>query len=738
MTMPNDGNCPAWLRELTEDQRLNTSEINHPNDFYGHADCMKKYAGYGHTYAIKAVVEHGLSFDDNVWDRDLATPLPAMLVNSPYRVTRLAPRTSKHLQAIGPIIHYADPMPVGNLEDDRPEDRTLLVMPAHSGYDLTVQFDQTGFLEAIDRVGKDFDRIRVCLYWRDVQLGRASMYAERGYEVTSAGHMFDKNFLRRLKTILGSSSLTMFNNFCSAMAYSIHMGIPVYYWFTDIAFKAVSQEIYDREFTAWHKGHFGEGNIAVRNAFSELRSDISPQQQEIARMYFGTDHVLSPGEMASLLVWLDDLYENGTKSSVEPMTMQLVPRGARHRGLPAAVERMDSMMQRGCLRPTDAARPCGNAANNVDRPMIELAGPVLGPEEKQAVLEVLDSGWLTMGEKVRAFERNFAAMHGAEDALGVNSCTSALHLALLALGIAAPDEVIVPTVTFVATVNTVLYTGARPVMADITDPAVPLLLPENAAPLVTPRTRAVVVVHYGGYEADMAAWRSFCDRHGLYLVVDAAHATGVAFAAREADAACFSFFPNKNMTTAEGGMLLARDPEVLARARGLRSHGMTTLTLERHKGHAYSYDVTMLGHNYRLDELRAALGLAQLSRLPGMNARRAELSVLYRKLLEKDVPRVRMTFNKDWPTAAHLVTLLLPNDVDRLSIMRSLRERKVQSSIHYPPVHCFSCHKALLGEVSLPVSEEYCRRTLTLPLHPSLSEDDVVYVVYCLYAALRN
>lgn len=420
------------------------------------------------------------------------------------------------------------------------------------------------------------------------------------------------------------------------------------------------------------------------------------------------------------------------------MTTQLASRGSRQRGFPAAIERLDSTMQRERPQSTETTPLSGDAMSNTGRPMIELAGPVLGPEEKQAVLDVLESGWLTMGEKVRAFERAFAAMHGAEDALGVNSCTSALHLALLALGISGQDEAIVPTVTFVATVNTVLYTGARPVMADISDAAAPVLLPENAAPLVTPRTRAVVVVHYGGYEADMAAWRAFCDSRGLYLVVDAAHATGAAFAARDADAACFSFFPNKNMTTAEGGMLLARDPEVLARARALRSHGMTSLTLERHKGHAYSYDVTMLGHNYRLDEMRAALGLAQLSRLPAMNARRAELSALYRELLEHQLPQVEMTFQAAWPTAAHLVTVLLPEDADRLMVMKGLRERQVQSSIHYPPVHLFTCHRELLGDVRLPVSEEYCRRTLTLPLHPGLSEDDVAYVVDSLDAALRD
>jgi len=374
----------------------------------------------------------------------------------------------------------------------------------------------------------------------------------------------------------------------------------------------------------------------------------------------------------------------------------------------------------------------------LDKKMIELASPVLGDEEKQAVLAVLDSGWLTMGEKVRCFELAFSAQHGAPDAVAVSSCTAALHLSMLALGIGPGDEVIVPAVTFVATANAVLYTGAKLVMADIGNVSAPIMGPQQAEPLVGSRTRAVVVVHYGGYESDMTAWRAFCDHYSLHLIVDAAHSTGAEFAGRGADAACYSFFPNKNMTTAEGGMLMARDPEVLARGRKLRSHGMTTLTLERHKGHAFSYDVTMLGHNYRLDELRAALGLAQLGRLDAMVGRRRDISLLYRTLLAQELSEVMMTFSADWPSAAHLVTVLLPIGADRLKVMAGLRERGVQSSIHYPPVHHFSCHRKILGDISLPVSEEYCRRTLTLPLHPALSEEDVAYVIESLGKAMHD
>ena len=265
--------------------------------------------------------------------------------------------------------------------------------------------------------------------------------------------------------------------------------------------------------------------------------------------------------------------------------------------------------------------------------MISLSDPILGEEEKRALCEVIDSGWLTMGERVAAFEKAFAKLHGVDDAVAVNSCTAALHLSLEALNIGPGDEVMVPSLTFVATVNAVLYVGATPVFVDIQELDIPHISLEDAKAKCTPRTKAVVVMHYGGYLVDLPAWRSFSDEKGLIMIEDAAHAPAVGAVGRWSDASAFSFFSNKNMSTAEGGMIIARNASALQRMRHLRSHGMTTDTLTRHRGHAYSYDVTMLGYNYRMDELRAAMGLVQLARLRHWNKRRYELSNCYRKFL---------------------------------------------------------------------------------------------------------
>ena len=265
--------------------------------------------------------------------------------------------------------------------------------------------------------------------------------------------------------------------------------------------------------------------------------------------------------------------------------------------------------------------------------VISLADPVLGNEEKEALCAVIDSGWLTMGERVARFERAFADLHGAKDAVAVNSCTAGLHLSLNALGIGPGDQVLVPSLTFVATVNAVLYVGATPVFVDIQDEHTPHISLAEAEIKCTSKTKAVIVMHYGGYPVELPSWRSFADTKGIFLIEDAAHAPAVGDVGPWSDASVFSFFTNKNMTTAEGGMVLARDKNVLENIRRLRSHGMTTVTLDRYRGHAYSYDVTMLGYNYRLDELRAAVGLVQLARLPEWSKRRHELTNLYRESL---------------------------------------------------------------------------------------------------------
>ena len=375
---------------------------------------------------------------------------------------------------------------------------------------------------------------------------------------------------------------------------------------------------------------------------------------------------------------------------------------------------------------------------STEKNKISLSIPVVGEEEKSALREVIESGWLSMGAKVQAFESEFAARHGQKSAVAVNSCTAALHLILCALNIGPGDEVLVPSVTFVATVNAVLYVGATPVFIDIEDLEHPLISLDNAAAKSSPKTRAVIVMHYGGYVADVQRWRDFCDSRGIRFVEDAAHAPLVPGVGRLSDASAFSFFANKNMSTAEGGMVLSPDEDMLSSIRRMRGHGMTSDTLVRHRGHAYSYDVTMLGFNYRLDELRAAVGLVQLRHLPEWNRKRNALTQLYRRKLASETPSILVPFGKEHTTSAHLMPVLLPENSRREGVMDSLRRSGIQSSIHYPPVHLFSYYRELYPGIVLPKSEEFCRRELSLPLHPALGETNVGRVVAGLRTALEE
>jgi dTDP-4-amino-4,6-dideoxygalactose transaminase len=362
---------------------------------------------------------------------------------------------------------------------------------------------------------------------------------------------------------------------------------------------------------------------------------------------------------------------------------------------------------------------------------------MLGVEEKHALNAVIDSGWLTMGDRVMELEQAFAAMHGVTAAVAVNSCTAGLHLCLAALGIGPGDEVLVPSLTFVATANAVLYCGATPVFVDIIDETTPHLSFADAQSKLTSRTKAVIVMHYGGYIVDVPAWRAFVDSYGLTLIEDAAHSPCVEGVGRHSDATSFSFFTNKNMTTSEGGMVFAREPQVLAIMRRMRSHGMTSVTLDRHRGHAFSYDVEMLGYNYRMDELRAAMGLVQLARVVTWNARRRQLSDYYRGLFSQALPEAFIPFSSTHNTAAHLMPVLLPNSADRQTLMASMRDAGIQSSIHYPPVHCFAYYRERFPGISLPNTEAFSQRELTLPLHPMLTDAEIDWIVTNLAEAIR-
>ena len=361
--------------------------------------------------------------------------------------------------------------------------------------------------------------------------------------------------------------------------------------------------------------------------------------------------------------------------------------------------------------------------------------------ESLAVQSVLKSRWLTMGKVTQEFEATFAAHVQAKHAIAVTNATAALHLACLALGLGPGDEVIVPSLTFVATANAVRYVGATPIFADIISSDDLNISPKAVESLVNARTRAIIVVHYAGYSCDMEAILSIAKQHNLFVIEDAAHAVGSELDGRPlgtwGDVGCFSFFSNKNMTTGEGGMMTTNNDDLAQKLNRLRSHGMTSLTWDRHKGHAYSYDVIDLGYNYRIDEIRAAIGLAQLSKVERNNERRRSLTQVYRDALQELAPQVAVPFQSHMgKTSAHIMPILLPQETKRKEFIDSMKENGIQTSIHYPPIHTFTAYKDTMSW-DLSVTDDVAKREITLPLYPAMSNDDVVVVVSAIQASLN-
>jgi dTDP-4-amino-4,6-dideoxygalactose transaminase len=312
------------------------------------------------------------------------------------------------------------------------------------------------------------------------------------------------------------------------------------------------------------------------------------------------------------------------------------------------------------------------------------------------------------------------------------------------MGTGTGDEVIVPSLTFVATANSVVYTGATPIFADIIGERDLNIDPDDVAHRITSRTRGIVVVHYAGYPVDMDRIMHLADQHGLYVVEDASHAPGSDYHGKPlgtiGHVGCFSFYTNKNMTTAEGGMVVTNDDNLAQRMRRMRSHGMTTVTWDRIRGHAYSYDVTDLGFNYRIGEMRAALGIVQLNRLPASNNRRRILMENYLTGLSQNGMIVVPFGLGVEAVSCHICPVLLTDGMMRESVMADLRNRGVQTSIHYPPVHLFSLYRERYGcrPGMLPITEDVTQRELTLPLYPSMCEADVEHVLDALEKSLTT
>ncbi len=376
-------------------------------------------------------------------------------------------------------------------------------------------------------------------------------------------------------------------------------------------------------------------------------------------------------------------------------------------------------------------------------PELPLFDLELEPQDLEAVAATLRSGWLTLGPRTQEFEEAFAAHLGARHAIAVSSCTAALHLAYLAAGVEPGDEVIVPSFTFAATAAAALYCDATPVFGEIVSRKNPSLDPADVERRITPRTKAVCVVHFAGYAAAADRMKELCDAHDIALIEDVAHAPSATLQGRKLGtwglAGAFSFFSNKVLSVGEGGLLCTDDDDVAAFARSRRSHAMTSGTWDRHSGRTDTYDVTALGFNYRLDEPRAALLLSRLERLEREITRRRELTVRYRELLAQ-VEGIIVPFeDSEVPTSScYVLPIMIEQDGRQAEVSSRLRERGIQTSIFYPSIHRFTAYQERFPDVSLPITELASRTELTLPFYPHMTFADQDRVVAALAEAVSR
>jgi len=349
--------------------------------------------------------------------------------------------------------------------------------------------------------------------------------------------------------------------------------------------------------------------------------------------------------------------------------------------------------------------------------------------EAKAAYDVIKSGWISTGPKCQEFEEKFAEILGAPYAVSLANCTVALHLAMVILGIGPGDEVIVPSLTFVATANAVRYVGATPVFADIVSLEEPAIDPLDIRAKITPRTKAVIVMHYAGFPCRMDEIMQIANEHGLKVVEDACHGPLSEYKGKKlgtiGDIGCFSFFSNKNISTGEGGMLVTNDPAYDQLAKLLRSHGMTTMSYQRASGHATEYDVVRLGYNYRMDDIRAAIGLVQLDKLRNDLEIRARVRTWYLNNLAEFADLIIPFSNHSGFVSNYIFPIVLRNvNRDKRNYIRGeLHKAGIQTSVHYPPVHLFSS----FSEFSIPLkrTEIACESLITLPMFARLNETEV-------------
>ncbi|MGY4688926.1 UDP-4-amino-4,6-dideoxy-N-acetyl-beta-L-altrosamine transaminase [Salibacterium sp. K-3] len=368
----------------------------------------------------------------------------------------------------------------------------------------------------------------------------------------------------------------------------------------------------------------------------------------------------------------------------------------------------------------------------------------LDEEDIEAVNDVLHSDYITTGPKVDAFEQAVADYVGASYAVSFSNGTAALHAACFAAGVGKEDEVITTPMTFAASANCVLYQGGVPVFADI-DPDTYTIDPEEIEKKITSRTKAIIPVDYTGQPAELDTIKNIAERYGLIVIEDAAHAIGATYQNKPvgsiSDMTMFSFHPVKHITTGEGGMITTNDPVFVEQLKQFRSHGITRDRKQLEEDHGpWYYDMQFLGFNYRMTDIQAALGLSQLKKLDAFIERRKQIAETYNKAFsnEKEIitPYQDLRGESSW----HLYIIKLKEDLDRKKVFEQLRNKNIGVNVHYIPVHLFSYYQTHfnLKWGMYPVSEELYKQLITLPLHPSMSKNDIEYVISTVRKVSNN
>lgn len=360
--------------------------------------------------------------------------------------------------------------------------------------------------------------------------------------------------------------------------------------------------------------------------------------------------------------------------------------------------------------------------------------------EENAVIETLRSKWISMGPKCEELEQLFVRMFDVKYAVSLSNCTDALHLACKVLGLGPNDEVICPSLTFAASVNAIRYVGAKPVFCDVTAIDNFNIDPHKIESLITQRTKAIVVVHMAGFPCDMDAIMVLAKKHGLKVIEDACHGPLSEYKGKKlgtiGDIGCFSFFSNKNISTGEGGMLITNNEEINKKVRLLRSHGMTTMSYQRASGHATSYDVIELGYNYRMDDIRASIGVVQMHKLYDDLIKRKFVRILYQNKLQA-IEGIIIPFrdNSEFVSNYIMPIVLKDSTSEKRDYVRTrLQEMGIQTSVHYPAIHRFSIYREFT--VPLPITEYISDNEITLPMFSALSENEVDYIISSLKAVL--